>query len=85
MKQTQPTSKTATVTATPPATPQPTFRSRYVRPPAAAFYAGVCPRTFQNWMKRGVVSTRKIGRCVLVDLAELDIQLARFKRNANGE
>jgi ribosomal protein S21 len=36
-------------------------------------------------MKRGVVPYRKIGRCVLVDLGELDQALARFKRNAIGE
>jgi hypothetical protein len=62
--------------------PYQAFQPRYARPPEAAWYAGVCPRTFQNWMKRGVVPYRKIGRCVLVDLGELDQALARFKRNA---
>jgi len=75
----------AAATATPPAPPQPTIRPRYVRPPVAAGYAGVCPRSFQNWMKRGVVPYRKIGRCVLVDLVELDAALLRFKRKAVGE
>jgi excisionase family DNA binding protein len=53
----------------------------YLRPPPAARYLSVSPRTLRNWTRAGVVPCIRPGggRVVLYGRADLDRALARFR------
>lgn len=50
----------------------------YIRPPEAAEVLGVSERTLGNWQKARIVPFRKVGRCVLFRLTDLEAALDRF-------
>lgn len=53
----------------------------YCRVKKAAAYAGVCERTFRDWLKEGLPHHKLLTGTVLISYADIDLYLAQFRKD----